>query len=468
MAVVAAGLGADDRDLADVGDVRAEEADLGVRVGRVGPRLRRDVDVGAGERSRCVRASPAGTMAPSGCASALALEQAEARRAADDRGHHPCEDRDQQDDVSVASHVCACRSRADDTGTRTRVQPDARERRASLPTSSCGGAFAQTYRRYRRAERSRSRTLLALCGCARRSLCSMTLRRRLSRSARTATLRWRRRGAGRPRQRDRDAGLRAGQLRARAGRAGSHLTPPKRGRCSVLAQVQGECPQAGAESPQDAESTQMSNEVIGAMVMSAIAARPAGDPDVRPHGRRPALEQRRARPARSTRTRRKLKTMLTPCRARPVRGREGVGARAATTTLPASTVSFVAQVHARVGGARVSARRSSARYESGAKRRRWPGAPCRLEEQLTERRSARGREHWGDDHGRARIWPVSRARSGDRAQVPVGRRRAARARARRGRPPRPRSRPSVTAPITARLRSSSVEIVSSIVSAASR
>lgn len=37
----------------------------------------------------------------------------------------------------------------------------------------------------------------------------------------------------------------------------------------VLAQVSRECPHAAAGSPQDAESTQMSDEVIGAMVLSA-------------------------------------------------------------------------------------------------------------------------------------------------------------------------------------------------------
>jgi hypothetical protein len=38
----------------------------------------------------------------------------------------------------------------------------------------------------------------------------------------------------------------------------------------VLAQVRRECPRAAANSPQNAESTKLSNEVIGAMVISAI------------------------------------------------------------------------------------------------------------------------------------------------------------------------------------------------------
>ena len=37
---------------------------------------------------------------------------------------------------------------------------------------------------------------------------------------------------------------------------------------SVQHRVTGECPQAGLNSPQDPQSTQMSNEVIGAMVVS--------------------------------------------------------------------------------------------------------------------------------------------------------------------------------------------------------
>jgi hypothetical protein len=45
----------------------------------------------------------------------------------------------------------------------------------------------------------------------------------------------------------------------------------------VLAQVRRECPLAAAGSPQDGQSTQLSNEVIGAMVIAVVALdRPAG------------------------------------------------------------------------------------------------------------------------------------------------------------------------------------------------
>ena len=51
--------------------------------------------------------------------------------------------------------------------------------------------------------------------------------------------------------------------------AKSHLATSEAGPLHVLAQVQRECPKAGAGSPQDPESTQMSDEVIGSMVFSA-------------------------------------------------------------------------------------------------------------------------------------------------------------------------------------------------------
>jgi hypothetical protein len=54
--------------------------------------------------------------------------------------------------------------------------------------------------------------------------------------------------------------LRAGQRNIKASEAAYK---------SVLRRVRSECPQAGLNSPQNAQSTQMSNEVIGAMVVSA-------------------------------------------------------------------------------------------------------------------------------------------------------------------------------------------------------
>jgi hypothetical protein len=51
--------------------------------------------------------------------------------------------------------------------------------------------------------------------------------------------------------------------------AKAHLRAAEAAPLKVLAQVRRECPGAAVRSPQDAQSTQMSNEVIGAMVLSA-------------------------------------------------------------------------------------------------------------------------------------------------------------------------------------------------------
>jgi len=51
--------------------------------------------------------------------------------------------------------------------------------------------------------------------------------------------------------------------------ARSHLATSEAGPLHVLAGVEGECPRVGAHSPQNVESTQMSDEVIGAMVIAA-------------------------------------------------------------------------------------------------------------------------------------------------------------------------------------------------------
>jgi hypothetical protein len=51
--------------------------------------------------------------------------------------------------------------------------------------------------------------------------------------------------------------------------ARSHLATSEAEPLHVLATVQQECPRAAAGSPQNSESTQMSDEVIGAMVLSA-------------------------------------------------------------------------------------------------------------------------------------------------------------------------------------------------------
>lgn len=51
--------------------------------------------------------------------------------------------------------------------------------------------------------------------------------------------------------------------------ARAHLSAAEAAPRRVLAQVRRECPQAAAASPQNGDSTQLSNEIIGAMVISA-------------------------------------------------------------------------------------------------------------------------------------------------------------------------------------------------------
>jgi len=54
---------------------------------------------------------------------------------------------------------------------------------------------------------------------------------------------------------------------------------------TVRSQIEGECPRAAAESPQDPDSTQLSNEIIGAMVTSAYHTDvPAGQSFIRAAG----------------------------------------------------------------------------------------------------------------------------------------------------------------------------------------
>jgi hypothetical protein len=61
-------------------------------------------------------------------------------------------------------------------------------------------------------------------------------------------------------------------------RSGTSMLPRiERAVHGVLGQVSRECPGAGTGSPQNAQSTQMSNEVIGAMVLAVVALdKPAG------------------------------------------------------------------------------------------------------------------------------------------------------------------------------------------------
>ncbi len=182
--------------------------------------------------------------------------------------------------------------------------------------------------------------------------------------------------------------------------ARTHLASAEAGPLHVLAQVRAECPKAGAGSPQNPDSTQMSNEVIAAMVVSAykpdlsairtfIAAASAlswGN-----HGLTSAVHAYVG----------DLKTILslpTPNLCGDVKAWAASG----YTKLPASTVTLVAKfMPAWVALGYLPAQLAS--YESSSARtlarRSLP-----LEEQLTEG-EARAVEHWGAIMDTLELWP---------------------------------------------------------------
>ncbi len=182
--------------------------------------------------------------------------------------------------------------------------------------------------------------------------------------------------------------------------ARSHLTTSEGGPLQVLAQVRRECPSAGAGSPQDGESTQMSDEVIGAMVLSA--AKPdlsAIRTFVRAAG---ALSWSSGALTSAVRSYvghlRTILSLPTPNLCADVKAWAADGYRA----LPASTVTFVARfMPAWVALGYLPAQ--LARYESAAART-LVNRSAPLEEQLTEG-EARAVEHWGAIMNTLVLWP---------------------------------------------------------------
>jgi len=182
--------------------------------------------------------------------------------------------------------------------------------------------------------------------------------------------------------------------------ARTHLAAAEAGPLHVLAQVRAECPKAGAGSPQNPDSTQMSNEVIAAMVLSAARpdltaikafVRAAGALSWSNHGLTSAVHTYVG----------DLKTILslpTPNLCGDVKAWAASG----YTTLPASTVTLVAKfMPAWVALGDLPAQ--LARYESSAARSlaRRSGP---LEEALTEA-EARAVEHWGAIMDTLELWP---------------------------------------------------------------
>jgi hypothetical protein len=182
--------------------------------------------------------------------------------------------------------------------------------------------------------------------------------------------------------------------------AHTHLARSEAAPLEVLAQVKRECPEAGANSPQDSESTQMSDEVIGTIVIAAA------QPDVQ------AIETFIRTASALTWSSASLtkaihgyandlKTVLglpAPNLCAEVKAWGATGFH----TLPASTVTFVGKfMPAWVALGFLPPQ--LARYESAtAKALAKRAAP--LEQELSEG-EARAVEHWGDIMDTLKLWP---------------------------------------------------------------
>jgi hypothetical protein len=180
----------------------------------------------------------------------------------------------------------------------------------------------------------------------------------------------------------------------------SHLAASEAGPLHVLAQVRRECPGAGTGSPQDPESTQMSDEVIGAMVISA--AQPnlqAIRTFVRAAG---GLSWSNRGLTRAIRTYvGDWKTIL-GLPAPNLCGDVKAWAASGFHTLPASTVAFVGRfMPAWVGAGYLPAQLSG--YENAATRA-LANRSVALEEKVSEA-EARAVAHWGEIMDTLELWP---------------------------------------------------------------
>ncbi|HEY4451249.1 MAG TPA: hypothetical protein VGN13_06610 [Solirubrobacteraceae bacterium] len=170
-----------------------------------------------------------------------------------------------------------------------------------------------------------------------------------------------------------------------------HLRQAEAAPLGILARVRRECPAAAAGSPQDPESTQMSNEVIGAMVLSAYHLDvPALEQFVREVARLPWSDAGLGRAVRGYAANlRVLAGLAPPSLCADVRAWVGGGYR----RLPASTIAFDRRfMPAWVSIGMLPGRLS--RYETAQER----GALARtvaIEVQITDA-EARAVEPWGD------------------------------------------------------------------------
>jgi hypothetical protein len=182
--------------------------------------------------------------------------------------------------------------------------------------------------------------------------------------------------------------------------ARSHLAASEAAPLQILAQVRQECPGAGAGSPQNSESTQVSDEVIGAMVIGAAKPdRSAMDAFVHATAglswSNPALTHAVRTYASD------LKTVLN-LPAPNLCGEVKAWAADGFKSLPADTISFVARfMPAWVAVGLLPPQLD--RYESTSDKTAVAHA-APLEQQLTEG-EARAVEHWGAIMDTLQLWP---------------------------------------------------------------
>jgi len=180
----------------------------------------------------------------------------------------------------------------------------------------------------------------------------------------------------------------------------SHLAASEAAPLHVLAQVQHECPGAGMGSPQDPESTQMSNQVIGAMVLSALQPNLAAEKTfVRAVAGLSWSDGAITRSVRGyTSDLKTLASLSVPNLCGEVKAWAADGFH----SLPASTVSFVGKfMPAWVSAGFLPAH--LARYETAATRSL--AHRCEAMEQEVAEAEARAVEHWGAIMNTLNLWP---------------------------------------------------------------
>jgi hypothetical protein len=182
--------------------------------------------------------------------------------------------------------------------------------------------------------------------------------------------------------------------------AASRIHPIEAALHGVLAQVRRECPMAAAHSPQDAQSTQLSNEVIGAMVTAVVRLDlPAGRDFVSVAGRltwsSPSVTRTVHAYVGKVRT---LVALAPPRLCSDVQSWASSGFRA----LPASTITFAPRfMSAWVAAGELPAALAS--YET-ADERALLRRSNRLETELTDL-EAREVETWGHIMDALALWP---------------------------------------------------------------